>query len=183
MSQIIIDPTRKPRTTGGTVSITPIPNKARQFGFVPDLRRCKAGDLILSCSVKPGFLERHIYCIQTRAGFSAEDSRWTHAAVFLYEDFIVEAVPLRGVISRTLYSDIPESVLRVRRSPGLHDNERYKIALCAQRMLGTRYNIKAALSLGWRAFLSGMWDRAWFPSINSVIICSKVFYDAHVEIT
>jgi hypothetical protein len=39
------------------------------------------------CSVSPGFLEKYISRIQTRAGFKAEDSRWTHAAVFLYEDF------------------------------------------------------------------------------------------------
>jgi hypothetical protein len=183
MPQLIIDPGDAPQTASGTVSITPIPKKTRQFGFVPDLRCCKAGDLILSHSVSPGFLDRQITHAQIKAGFSTDDSRWTHAAVFLYEDFVVEAVPWKGVVTRSLYSDIPESLLRVRRRPDLEDAERYKIALCAQRMLGTRYNYKAALSLGWRALLSGVWDRAWFPSINSVIICSKVFYDAHVEIT
>jgi hypothetical protein len=35
--------------------------------------------------------------------------------MFLYEDFILEAVPSKGVITRSLYEDIPTSVLRVRR--------------------------------------------------------------------
>jgi hypothetical protein len=68
--------------------------------------------------------------------------------MFLYEDFILEAVPRKGVITRTLYEDIPNSVLRVRRRRDLEVEERYKIALCAQKMLGTRYDPGAALSLG-----------------------------------
>src|SRR5262245_66523693 len=55
--------------------------------------------------------------------------------MFLYEDFILEAVPRKGVITRTLYEDIPNSVLRVRRRPDLEVEERYKIALCAQKWL------------------------------------------------
>jgi hypothetical protein len=102
--------------------------------------------------------------------------------VFLYQDFVLEAAPWKGVITRSLYSDIPESVLRVRRRPGLQDEDGYKIALCAQRMLGTRYSLRAALFLGWRAS-RGNWDRAWFPSQTRAVICSKVFYDAHAEIT
>jgi hypothetical protein len=179
--QILIDPNDR-GDTSGTISVNIVPEKTRKYGFVPNFALCKPGDLILSHPLSSGFLDRRIVRTQIRAGFDAEHARWTHAAVFLYEDLIVEAVPHDGVITRTLYSDIPDSVLRVRRRPGLRDEERYKIALCAQRMLGSRYNIRAALSIGWRA-RSGLWDRDWFPSIGPVIICSKVFYDAHVEIT
>jgi len=179
--QTIIDPKNRGNHSG-TISVNIVPGKTRKYGFVPDFGLCKPGDLILSHSLSSSFLDRQIVKTQSRAGFDAEHARWTHAAVFLYEDFVVEAVPGDGVITRTLYSDIPNSVLRVRRRPDLRDEERYKIALCAQRMLGSRYNIRAAFSMGWRA-RSGLWDRAWFPSIGPVMICSKVFYDAHVEIT
>jgi hypothetical protein len=189
MPQIVIDPRSIPDAACGTVSITPIPPKARSFGFVPDLRRCEAGDLILSHSISPGFAERQIVRAQTQAGLSADDSRWTHAAVFLYQDFVLEAVPCKGVITRSLYSDIPDNVLRVRRRPNLDDEEEeyrikgYKIALCAQRMLGTRYDISAALSLGWRSTFKRMWNRDWRPSFKAAVICSQVVYDAHAEIT
>jgi len=158
---------------------------------VPDLRRCEAGDLILSHSILPGFAEKLIVRAQIHAGLSADDSRWTHAAVFLYQDFVLEAVPWKGVITRSLYSDIPDNILRVRRRRNLDDEEEqehrikgYKIALCAQRMLGTRYGVSAALSLGWRSIFRGdLWNRDWLPLFRSAVICSQVVYDAHAQIT
>jgi hypothetical protein len=116
MPQIIIDPKQIPpevATREPVSSLTALPPEARKHGFVPDLMRCEAGDLILSHSVSPTFFERQIVRAQTEAGLSDEDSRWTHAAVFLYQDFVLEAVPWKGVITRSLYSDIPDSVLRV----------------------------------------------------------------------
>jgi hypothetical protein len=183
MPQITIDPGSRPDAVE-TVSLTPVPGAARRYGFVPDLRHCRAGDLILSRSVSPSWLDKQIVRAQTQAGFSPADSCWTHAAMFLYEDFILEAVPRKGVITRSLYEDIPTSVLRVRRRPDLKDEERYKIALCAQKMLGTRYGVGAALSLGWTSIVTGgLWNRDWRPLFRSAVICSQVVYDAHAEIT
>ena len=182
MPQLTIDPRTIPNFSE-TVSIAIIAPSARNFGRVPDLKRCEAGDLILSFSISPDWAERQIIRAQVQAGFSADDSQWTHAAVFLYQDYILEAVPREGVITRPLYSDIPDSVLRVRRRPNLRVEEKYKIALCAQRMLGTRYDIGAALSLGWRSRFNRMWNRDWRPSFKAAVICSQVVYDAHAEIT
>jgi len=182
MPQITIDP-RSRGDVSETVSLTPVPQEARDYGFLPDLRHCRAGDLILSHSVSTSWLDKQITRAQTQAGCSAADSCWTHAAMFLYEDFILEAVPRKGVITRTLYEDIPNSVLRVRRRPDLEVEERYKIALCAQKMLGTRYDLGAALSLGWRSRFKRLWNRDWRPSFKSAVICSQVVYDAYAEIT
>ena len=72
----------------------------------------------------------------------------------------------------------------MRRRPHLKDEEGYKIALCAQKMLGTRYGVSAALSLGWRSIVrGGLWNRDWRPLFRSAVICSQVVYDAHAEIT
>jgi len=184
MAQKVIDP-RNRGSTAATIAINPIPlpDETRKYGFVPDLSVCKAGDLILSYSVSSDYLERLIIKSQLAAGLDPEDAKWTHAAVFLYQDFIIEAVPSSGVGTRTLYSDIPDSVLRVRRKPGLSEEQRYKIALCAQRMLGSRYDMRGAFSIGWRAIRYGLWDRHWDPPMRKVVICSKVFFDAHAEIT
>lgn len=184
--QRVIDPNRV-GTPIRRQSITQLPPQMRKFGFVPDLTQCEPGDLVLSCSTRPDWIERQIISTQLNAGFGEDDSGWTHAAVFLYEDFIVEADPKGGVRTRSLYSDIPGSLLRVRRRPGLSSAERYKIALCAQRMLGMRYDFGTALSLSWLARMSKMWDRAWNRRQKvweeEAAICSQVFHDAHAEIT
>src|SRR5258708_37363179 len=149
MPQITIDP-RSRGDVSESVSLTPVPQVARDYGFLPDLRHCRAGDLILSHSVSTSWLDKQITHAQTQAGCSAADSCWTHAAMFLYEDFILEAVPRKGVITRTLYEDIPNSVLRVRRRPDLEVEERYKIALYPQNMLGTPSDPSSSPSLAYR---------------------------------
>jgi hypothetical protein len=179
--QFVIDPADHGNPVA-TSSLSVLPPSARNFGYVPDFSFCKPGDLILFCSTNPGFIDRQIARTQSLIGLADEHARWTHAAVFLYEDFIVEAVPNDGVVTRSLYLDVPQSILRVRRCPDLQNEDRYKIALCAQRMLGSRYNAGVAISAGLRARF-GVWDRFWFRVARPTIVCSKVFYDAHVEIT
>jgi hypothetical protein len=179
--QRIIDPAQHGDPVA-TARATVLPPHVRQFGYVPDFSRCMPGDLILSSSSAPGFIDRQIEHTQRLIGLADEHARWTHAAVFLYEDFVVEAVPNGGVVTRSLYQDIPTSILRVRRCPNLQNEDRYKIALCAQRMLGSRYDTTIAISAGLRVRFNA-WNRYWFRVARPTIVCSKVFYDAHVEIT
>ena len=179
MPQIIVDPNSR-GTPDDEVPFSPIPPNVRQFGYVPNFRHCLPGDLILFRNVTPTIFDRAITNAQRE--FAPEDAHWTHAAVYLYDDLIVEAVPFHGVRPRSLYSDVPTRVLRVRRRPDLTESVRYKIALRAMSMLGSRYSLGTALSIGWRASF-GTWNRIGALNFGPVIICSKVFHDAYVEIT
>lgn len=179
MPQIIIDPA----TRGLLVEATPVATvlaKARAFGYVPNFRECMPGDLILFRDVRPNIFSRAIVTAQS-ALHSIENAQWTHAAVFLYDDLVAEAVPFFGVRTRSLYLDIPSRILRVRRRLDLSIDDRYKIALRALSMLGSRYSLRAALSIGWRSL--GFSARFGAPKFGPVIICSKVYHDAYVEIT
>jgi hypothetical protein len=187
VAQILIHPNDRGRGPLSPVSLKIVPPEARKFGFVPDFGLCKAGDLILSQAIKPDWVDGQISDAQSLAGFASEHARWTHAAMFLYHDFIVEAVPrgmmtVGGVTTRSLYLDVPDSVLRIRRRPTLSEEERYKIALCALRMLGSRYATTEAIRIGWRARMRSLVNRDWRPAYNRVIICSQVFNDSLLEI-
>src|SRR5262249_42955083 len=109
-------------------------------------------------------------------------AQWTHAAVFLSDDQIVEAVPWHGVRTRSLYTEVPHRVLRFRRRQQLDDANRYQIAMRARAMLGSRYSFSEAIKLGGRAKL-GMWDRWGAMAFGGVTICSTVFSDAYLDIT
>ncbi len=179
MPQIIVDPANL-GTLVDAAPLAAVPRRARAFGFVPNFRECLPGDLILFRDVAPNIFGRAISHTQS-ATHSDENAQWTHAAVFLYDDQIAEAVPFSGVRTRSLYADIPNRILRVRRRRDLALEDRYKIALRALSMLGSRYSFEAALSIGWRSL--GFLDRVGAPKFGPIVICSKVFHDAHVEIT
>jgi hypothetical protein len=177
--QIAVDPNNRGALVNAPV-VSTVPPHVRKFGFIPNFRECLPGDLILSRSVSSSVLGDAI--THAQRGFAREHAQWTHAAVFLYEDKIVEAVPFHGIRTRSLYADVPARVLRVRRRRDLLESERYKIALRALTMLGSRYNFWAALSIGWQSTF-GIQSRLGALSFGPVIICSRVFHDAYVEIT
>lgn len=174
LSQAELDP-QQAIVPLGEKSILALPGHVRRFGYVPDLTDCMPGDLVLFRSVRPNMIARTI-------GISPEHSRWTHAAIFLSDDFVVEASPVSGVAQRTLYADVPDKILRIRRQPALSEIERYRVALRALRMLGARYGYSAAISTGWH-LLNGLWSSPSISSLGPAVICSKVFSDAYSDVT
>jgi hypothetical protein len=136
--------------------------------------------LILSQGIRPDWIERSISDAQTQGGFAGTDSVWTHAAVFLYDTLIAEAVPRFGVRVRSLYDDVLLCLLRVRR-PRVTEEQRAHIALRAVATLGTPYGNVAALQFG-RRMHYGLWNPAALISYGRKLICSKVYFDAHIEI-
>jgi hypothetical protein len=179
MPQIEINPANLGTLVNAT-PVVPVPWRVRRrFEFVPNFRECRPGDVILFPDVTPNVFSRVISNAQLNL-HSELDARWTHTAVYLYDDQVVEAVPLPGVRTRSLYEDIPDRILRVRRRQGLDVEQRYKIALRALSMMHSRYSFGAAFSIGWRSL--GISNRLGAPTFGPVIICSKVFYDAYLEI-
>jgi hypothetical protein len=178
MAQHVIDPRSTGQLTDLQIDIVPQP--IRDFGAVPNFCLFKTGDLILSRGLEPDLIERSISHAQRTGGFSDDHSCWTHAAVFLYSTLVAEAVPENGVRVRSLYEDVLQTVSRVRR-PRVTDEQGAHIALRALAQLGTPYNWFAALVVGWHMH-HGLWNPAALVSYGRKSICSKVYFDAHIEI-
>ena len=159
-----------------------IPPAIRALKLVPDFGQCVPGDLVLSRDIGSSLARDSIAKIQRRAGFSAIDSQWTHAAVFLYETFVAEAVPRFGIRLRNLYNDVPIKVMKVRRLARLSNEQGLNVALRAAAALGTPYSYKGVLKLAKR-MQGGLWNPGTLITYGRGVICSKVYYDALLEIT
>ena len=178
MAQEVIDPRNIGQPDDLPIAI--VPEHLRKFGAVPNFNLCKTGDLIFSYSITQDWVERSISRAQQKGGFANEHSCWTHAAVFLYDTLVAEAVPGIGVRVQSLYEEALQCVRRVRR-PRVTDEQRAHIALRAVTMLGTPYATFAALRLGLEMH-HGLWNPAALISYGGKVICSKVYFDAHIEI-
>jgi hypothetical protein len=179
MPQEIPDPAHA-NSADEAVSVLLLPARVREFGYVPAIDALAPGDLILYGGT--GKLGQWIVVAQSKAGFANEDARWTHAAVYLDDGLLVEAVPQGGVVQRSIYDGIGDRPMRFRRMPDLPDTDRYRIALRALSQLGRRYSTFQIPSLR-RRLLKGLLNRAPGPDQKGIVICSQVYHDAIVEIT
>jgi hypothetical protein len=134
--QVVIDPDHVGAPVG-EVSRPILPERVRRFGFIPDLDALSPGDLILFRDRSSTLVGRAIASVQRADGFSDEHSAWTHVAIFLYDDFIVEAVPWPGIRTRSIYSDFPGRIMREHPAWRNVSGTESRFAPCATLGLGT----------------------------------------------
>jgi hypothetical protein len=178
MPQIVLDAAKTSQTVD-TITIPLLDPKLRAFGFVPDIDGLLPGDLILYAQTDA--IAKAIQRAQVAAGFAEADAQWSHAAVYLDQGYIAEAIPFGGVRQSSIYS-VPDGLLRFRRLSGLSDIDRYRIALRALSKLGRPYSVGGIPKLGLRMF-TGLWRRHATPDQKGIVICSQVYHDSVVEIT
>lgn len=179
MTQLVLDPARV-EGVDAVASVALLSQKTRRFGFVPAVDSLLPGDLVLYSDTDT--VSRLITAAQERAGFAHEHARWSHAAVYLDDGFLVEALPLSGVNQRSIYEGIPAGLLRFRRLQNLSPIDRYRIALRALSRLGQTYSVGKVPKLSLR-MAEGLWKRRTAPNEKGIVICSQIYHDSVVEIT
>ena len=183
MAQQVIDPQNVvvPEDAAVWTPPGPIPPDLRKFGHFPDTSVWLPGDLMLFNSINPNLISRMIIKAQREAGFADDDARWHHAAVYVGDNFVCDAVPVGGVRYRTMYSDILVKRMRVRRDLTLTADERYKIAITALTRLRASYSIFEVLNF--RVGASRLWEVQKLPLRTFGIVCSQLYADAYATVT
>ena len=161
-----------------------IPLAIRKFGRFPDTSGWQIGDLVLFSQLKPDHGSRIIRSAQHNLGYSRDDARWSHAAIYMDNDFICDATPLRGVSHREIYDYIGHHALRVRRDPSLTDRERTQIAVQAAIHVRNSYSFGELGRIArqcLRRSLLRQFVHCW--PMNDGLICSTLYAKAYYMAT
>lgn len=149
--------------------------KIRLFGYVPNVEQLLPGDVILVTGAGP--VPGLIRYTQERGGFHSDHARWTHIALHIDNDMIIEAAPWGGIrIDRLEDMTFGREVL-VRRLEGLKPEDRFRVAIQALAGLRRRYSLPSMPRLAWQAWREVLWRKT---PVHGVTICSTVARDAYI---
>lgn len=117
---------------------SPIPPELREFGKFPNTHQWLPGDVLLFGEATPGFVGKTIRKVQVDCGFAITEARWQHAALYIGNDYMVEAA-FPKVRFHPIFDDVMNRCILVRRMPDLPLQKRHEIAVAALTKLGTWY--------------------------------------------
>ena len=178
----VLDPSGPTPSPSGSVTPSgPIPPAVRKFGFLPDIRQCQSGDLLLFSACDPPWISRAIVKAQTRGGYAHFDASWHHAAVYVGQYVICEAQGRKVRISK-LYDYVGSHRILVRRDSSLSSRSGMEIAMKAMEQTGNPYGFFSLLELGWQS-LRGFWRPLQTLGEQRAVICSKLYADAYAQTT
>jgi hypothetical protein len=185
MAQQLLDPDKSKITpTGSWKPSGPIPADVRAFGYFPNIDDWLPGDLLLVSASKPGWVSRQIISAQSRGGYSPDDARWHHAAMYIGDAHICEAVG-RGVHAAPMFEYIGGHLLRVRRDSQLSAEARFRLAIKALTRMRNSYSRGSVFKLFFQSF-KGFWgdsDQPFAPLGIRAVICSQLYADAYAMAT
>lgn len=184
MRQLLLDPTDTASATQPKSVPTTLPKNVREFGFLPDFEIWRPGDLLLFSAVEPNRAQRAIVHAQLELGYAAEHARWHHAAVYIGDLQLCEAV-FQGVRYHPVTDIFLGSRLRIRRNTQLTEEERFRIAIRALMRLSKPYDFWS-VTLSWLRSRGTAFGRACSRELRvrgDAVICSGLYHETYMEVT
>lgn len=142
------------------------------------------GDLLLLSATAPNRAQRAIVDAQRRLGYAEDDARWHHAAVYIGDRYMCEAV-VSGVRYHPVADLVGNRLIRVRRNSALSQQQRFRVAIRALMRLSKPYDFWS-VTLSWLRSGGSAFGRAVsreFRVRRDAEICSQLFHDAYMEAT
>ncbi|MBV1864896.1 MAG: hypothetical protein KUG74_10725 [Rhodobacteraceae bacterium] len=156
-----------------------LPSRVRKFGYYPNIASFHSGDVLLFEPRSPTRISRAISKSQKEL-FADDHARWTHAAIYIGEGMIVEALPFRGVVDGHVSDYLPSHNIRVRRFDVKKEADQYRISIGAMKRRGRSYDLhkipRIAKSLINVSDLTNGYGQRH-------TICSQVCFDSILEAT
>ena len=128
-----------------------------KFGYMPNINNLCHGDLILTSG--NNFISKTI--IEAQALQFPETCQWTHAAVYVSDWEIIEALPFKGISMGSIRTFVPKQKLMFRRPNKIveagslmhAENLGLKVALCAALHIEkSTYGLATAMDVGARIY-------------------------------
>lgn len=184
MTRPVLDPDGAPCNALRTVHYRLLNKRIRSFGYTPDEAAMEPADLVLVAdSGAKG--SAAISEAQRRGGFGAQHARWTHVAMYIGDDRVVEASPTDGVRVNALSSVLFRRVALVRRveKPTLSLEARYRVIIHAMHELGQPYSLGVVPELAWWALRGRWWRRPSRSDDQALTICSSFVRRTYLSAT
>jgi hypothetical protein len=169
-----------------------IPPDFRNFGKFFDTSSWRPGDLILTRELQPDFVGRWIQKAQVKGGYAPDDSRWSHAAMYVGDGLTVcEATfsfkgGAHGVVLTQLWDYcFGDSAIRIRRPTSVSNRDAHLLVINAMTHLRKPYAFRQLIKLGFRALTGrGFWSSSVGPALfPAALVCSTLYADAFARLT
>ena len=184
MSQLFLDPEQTESAKPVAWVSTTLPEHVRNFGYLPDFDLWQPGDLLLFSAKRPNRAQRAIVETQKRSGYAPDDARWHHAAVYIGDRYMCEAVP-GGVRYHPVEDTVGQGLIRVRRDLNGSMEQGFRVAIKSLMRLPKSYAFRSAVR-SWLRSYGTEFARAFsndYRAERDAVICSQLFHDAYMEAT
>ena len=184
MPQLLLDPAHATSAKKVAPVSTTLPEHVRKFGYLPDFSLWQPGDLLLFSATRLNRAQRAIVQTQNRLGYAQDDARWHHAAVYIGDRYMCEAVP-SGVRYHPVEDVVGQGLIRVRRDLQGSMAQGFRVAIKALMRLPKSYAFRSAIR-SWLRSYGTEFVRAFsydYRVERDAVICSQLFHDAYMETT
>jgi hypothetical protein len=168
-----------------------LPRATRDFGKLVDTSNLRPGDLVLSRERMPDRISQLIAEVQAEGGYASQDSRWTHAAMYVGDDqSVIEAtfdgLTTGGNVRLTSLDDYSDgkNILRFRRSKYVpNDATGWRLCVRAMSRLTQPYSFGLIAQIWYTVVVrkQGFYSSEDQHPTTQAIVCSTLYADAYNE--
>lgn len=176
-----LDPRRANKTASGKLPqrfVRRISQATHKFGYAPDMSAPRPGDVVLTRARAAIDIGGHILDFAQRRKASPDAAFWSHAALYLGDNLVVEAVP-SAIRIGNLTDYVPSHFLDFRTLDSLTDQQRYEICIQACSKIGQPYSRAQIVKIA-KHILLDLNPAQLEIDVEDEYICSHLIFESYL---